>query len=478
MEWNKTKALKQQKRRRTLIVLAALAVVLLVAGLAVRGWIRMPDVPDPSAPLPLPGQSESESGKKPAGERKEGVYTFLVAGKDVASGSTDTMLLLTYDTKAKTIVGLNLPRDTMMNVTTNSKRLNAVFTYNKGTDKATQVEKGMTALKSAVCDLTGIVPDFYVLVEWEAIGELVDAIGGVEFEVPFDMDYDDPYQDPPLHIHQKAGKRTLNGDDAMQVIRWRKNNDGSGGEGGDIARLGIQQDFLKSVVKQCLKPATLLKLSSLVEIFKNNVETDLTVGNILAFAEHAIGMDPTTGVQFHTAPLADSFKYNKAALVTLDPEGVLAIINEKMNPYHGDITVDELEMVIRKADGTFTVTSGTIAENINQFANKSEKPKPEPAPEPEPVPEEPVEGETPAEGEEPIEGEAPVEGEPPAEGEAPGEPPVEGEIPAEPEVPSEEETPAVEPEPTPEPEPAPEVSEQPEIPAEPAPEEAPEQPAA
>ena len=163
MEWNKTQALKQQKRRRTLIVLAALAVVLLVAGLAVRAWIRMPDVPDPSLPTPLPGQSESESGKKPVGERKEGVYTFLVAGKDVASGSTDTMLLLTYDTKAKTITGLNLPRDTMMNVTTNSKRLNAVFTYNKGTDKATQVEKGMTALKSAVADLTGILPDFYVL---------------------------------------------------------------------------------------------------------------------------------------------------------------------------------------------------------------------------------------------------------------------------------------------------------------------------
>ena len=178
----------------------------------------------------------------------------------------------------------------------------------------------MGALKEAVADLTGIMPDFYVLVEWEAIGELVDAVGGVDFEVPFDMDYDDPYQDPPLHIHQKAGLRTLTGDDAMQVIRWRKNNDGGGG-GGDIARLSIQQDFLKAVVKKCLQPAIVLKFSSLVHIFKENVETDLTVGNILAFAEQAIGMDPATGVKFMTAPLADSFKYNKAALVTLDVDG-------------------------------------------------------------------------------------------------------------------------------------------------------------
>ena len=440
--------LKQRKRRRTLIVLGVLAVLLLVAGLAVRGWIRMPDVPEPSIPVPLPGQTEIETPQKPASARKEGVYTFLVAGKDVASGSTDTMLLLTYDIKAKTITGLNLPRDTMMNVTTASKRLNAVFTYNKGNDKNTQVMRGMAALKNAVADLTGIFPDFYILVEWEAIGELVDAIGGVEFTVPFDMDYDDPYQDPPLHIHQKAGTRTLNGDDAMQVIRWRKNNTGGGG-GGDIARLGIQQDFLKAVVMQCLKPATLLKLSSLVEIFKNNVETDLTVGNILAFAEQAIGMDPATGVAFYTAPLKDSFYYNKAALVTLDPEGTLEIVNSFLNPYTEDITVEELEMIVRKADGTFTVTGGTIAENINQYANppKAEPaPAPEPIPEPEPVPEpeqpaeeaidEPeesgLEGVEPAEVPEEMQEPETSEEEPvPQEPELPADPPAESEPPVE-----------------------------------------------
>ena len=458
MEWNKTQVLKQQKRRRVLIALAVLAVVLLGCGLAVRSWIRMPEVPEPDLPLPLPGQSETQQSAKPTGTRKEGVYTFLVAGKDVASGSTDTMLLLTYDTKAKTITGLNLPRDTMMNVSTSGKRLNAVFAYNRGTDKSTQVLRGMTALKHAVADLTGILPDFYVLVEWEAIGELVDAIGGVEFEVPFDMDYDDPYQDPPLHIHQQAGTRTLSGDDAMQVIRWRKNNDGSGGSGGDIARLGIQQDFLKAVVKQCLKPAILLKLSSLVEIFKNNVETDLTVGNILAFAEHAVGMDPSTGVEFHTAPLKDSFYYNRAALITLDPEGVLEIVNTKMNPYHEDITVDELEMIVRKADGTFTVTGGTIEPDINAAVTPA-APKPEPKPEPVPEPEQPEEEEIPAEGEQ--EGEAEVT-----------DPEQDVDTPEEPE-PEPEEIPQ---------EPVPEAPEQPdeqiEIPAEQFPEDIPEEPAA
>ena len=429
MEMNKTSV--QQRGRKRLLLIGVLVVLAVVLGIAaaVRSWIRIPELPVPPVDQPVQGGQTQVPDGKPAGDRKPGVYTFLVAGKDVASNSTDTMLLLTYDTNAKTVTGLNLPRDTMMNVTTASKRLNAVYVYNRGKDKATYTEKGMAALKAAVQDLTGVMPDFYVMVEWEAIGELVDAVGGVEFEVPFDMDYDDPYQDPPLHIHQKAGLRTLSGDDAMQVIRWRKNNDGSGGEGGDIARLGIQQNFLKAVVKKCLQPAIVLKFTSLVEIFKNNVETDLTVGNILAFAEQAIGMNPESGVSFTTAPLADSFKYNKAALVTLDPQGMLDIVNGGINPYTEDIALEDLEIVVRKSDGYFTVTSGKIAENINDFAKQP--PKPEPKPEPEPVPEpEPA-----PEPEEPTEGELPEEGENP-EPERPGD--VSGEI-VEPEQPDPEE---------------------------------------
>lgn len=434
MEINKTSVQQRGRKRLFLIgVLVVLAVALGIAA-AVRSWIRIPELPVPPVDQPAQGGQSQTPDSKPVGDRKPGVYTFLVAGKDVASNSTDTMLLLTYDTNAKTVTGLNLPRDTMMNVTTASKRLNAVYVYNRGKDKATYTEKGMAALKAAVQDLTGVMPDFYVMVEWEAIGELVDAVGGVEFEVPFDMDYDDPYQDPPLHIHQKAGLRTLSGDDAMQVIRWRKNNDGSGGEGGDIARLGIQQNFLKAVVKKCLQPAIVLKFTSLVEIFKNNVETDLTVGNILAFAEQAIGMNPESGVSFMTAPLADSFKYNKAALVTLDPQGLLDIVNGGINPYTEDIVLEDLEIVVRKSDGYFTVTSGEIAENINDFAKlpsePKPEPKPEPAPEPAPEPEEPTEGELP-EGEEPVpEQPGDVSGEL-AEPEQPGEEQPEPDVPGE-----------------------------------------------
>ncbi len=384
----------QKIRRRVLLVLLVLVGCIGVGAVALSAWIRVPSIPGPHPDGSGSAENLGESGTAQANPeqmngagseyfeeaetpnislsgRREGVYTFLVAGRDVASGSTDVMLLLNYDTKGKTVSGLSLPRDTMMDVGTASKRLNAVFNNNKGKDEKTQTEKGMAALKESVRDLTGILPDYYVYVQWEAIGELVDAIGGVEFKVPFNMDYDDPYQD--LHIHQKAGLRKLTGEDAMQVVRWRKNSDGTNSGGGDITRISIQQDFLKAVAKKCLTPTLFFKLPDLVEIFKENVETDLTVGNILALAQKAYGMNPDTSISFETAPIGALVMYNGASMVTLDPDGMLEIVNEKINPYLRDVEKSDLHMLIRSGKG-YTVTSGKINKSIVGGRNSSVTP--------------------------------------------------------------------------------------------------------
>ena len=393
--WVEQMTTGQRLRYRLLQIMVILSILVIGAYFALSTWMKVPEVPgkvesgviDIQQPSPeKPGEIKSE--------RKEGVYTFLLAGKDVASGATDTMLLLSYDINEKTIRGMNLPRDTMVNVSTSAKRLNTVYAFNRtGKTPQEKTANGMNALKEEVGRLTGVTPDFYVLVEWDAIGRLVDALGGVEFEVPFDMDYDDPYQN--LHIHQKAGLRLLSGDDAMQVIRHRKNNDGSHSNG-DIGRMEVQQDFLKAVVKKCLQPAIFLKISSLVEIFKENVETDLTVGNLLAFAEKAMGMDPETGIEFFTAPVAEYFMYNKAAMLTLDPQAMLDVVNEKLNPYGEDVTMEDLEILIYHSNHTFTVTNGELKDSslgvaytppVSSVPEKEQESEPEPEPEPESDPE-------------------------------------------------------------------------------------------
>ena len=389
----------ERVRYRILQTATVISAMIVAAYLILQAWIRVPDVPIPTPGIVQPDSSQTGTGPEQNYElpdivqsgRKEGVYTFLVAGKDVSSGGTDTMLLLTYDTAAKTVRGVNLPRDTMINIASNSKRLNAVYSRNRGSSSLPEKERvanGMAALKQEVARITGIMPDFYILVEWEAIGELVDALGGVYFDVPFLMEYDDPYQDPPLHIYQEAGYRLLNGEDAMEVIRFRKSNDRDISLG-DTGRLKIQQDFLKAVAKTCLQPSAFLKVPELAKIFLENVTTDLTVGNILAFAQLALGMDPDTGVSFQTLPLARSFLYKSAALVTLDADKILSIVNDGMNPYLRDITKNDLQLVYQKSDGSFGVTNAQLADPEMGKVPVVAAPEPEQPAEPEPEPEQP-----------------------------------------------------------------------------------------
>ena len=378
---------------RLYLALVVAAILIIALYLFLRSWLRLPEVPDlPGANINTPGDTSQTQPGQPgdisfAGAelpdvaksgRKEGYYTFLLCGKDVVSNSTDTMILITYDTKGKSIHAISLLRDTMINTSATGggqKRLNTVYTRNRGSSKLSEQERtesGMTALKQEVSRLTGVYPDFYVLVEWEAIGNLVDAVGGVYFDVPYEMDYDDPTPGQDLHIHQKKGYRLLDGQDAMEVIRFRKNNSGSISLG-DVGRTQIQRDFLTAVLKKCLTPEILLKLPSLVQIFTENVETDLTVGNILAFAQLAIGMDAENNVTFSSMPYY-GVMYKGASLVCVQQSEMLELLNSGINPYQDEIKASDLQLMYKKSGGGFGVTNGTLADPA-----AANRPAPKPA---------------------------------------------------------------------------------------------------
>lgn len=404
-------------------VLVVLSVFIIGVTLFLQSWIKLPEVPDLPGTNARPGPNTSQSGEPGPDDvsfegaelpevaksgRKPGYYTFLLCGKDVVSNSTDTMILITYDTKGKRISAISLLRDTMTNSSGKQgaqKRLNVVFTRNRGDRSLSEKERtenGMAALKKEVSKLTGIYPDFYVLVEWEAIGRLVDAVDGVEFEVPFDMDYDDPTPGQDLHIHQKAGLRLLDGQDAMEVIRFRKNNTGTISLG-DVGRTQIQRDFLTAVLKKCLTPEILLKLPTLVQIFTENVDTDLTVGNILAFAQLAIGMDTENGVKFAAMPYY-GVMYNGASLVCAQQDELLELLNDGINPYLDDIQASDLQLMYQKSGGGFGVTNASL---VDPAVAQVYVPKPKPE-----EPDEPDSSEEPGDtsGEENPDASAPPDG--------------------------------------------------------------------
>ena len=261
-------------------------------------------------------------------ERKKYCYTILLSGVDNDAGGSDTNMLMRFDAENNAIDIVSLPRDSLMS---NGHKLNYAYN-NGGTDK----------LRSEIEDLLGVPVDFYVSVNLKGFVALIDQIGGVEFDVPCDMDYDDPYQD--LHIHFKAGLQKLNGQQAMEVVRFRHNNDNTGyGGRQDLGRIETQQAFLKAVAQKLMK---IENLPAMAETFLKYVKTDLTLGNLVWLANQALSMGGTDAISFATLPGDGAGWYNGKSFYTLYPEQVLEMTNSMLNPYATDITADEQNILV------------------------------------------------------------------------------------------------------------------------------------
>ena len=295
---------------------------------------------------------------KADGERKSrDFYTVLILGRDTGGGgNTDTMLLASYDVTNQKAAVMSIPRDTMVNVSWDVKKINSVYNMNGGG------EKGIQALYKEIAQLVGFEPDYQVIVEWEAVGRIVDAIGGVYFDVPYNMNYHDPYQD--LVIEQAKGYRLLDGDDAMQVIRWRKNDDGSGV--GDDGRMRIQQDFLKAMIKQLMQPSNVLNIGTLSRVFQESVETDLSFQEILWFGQQAVsGGLGVENVEFFTMPWYGAGAWSRSyhqnlSYVIPKANDLLDLVNSKLSPFVETFTLGDLDLMSVNSDGSLRSTTGYV----------------------------------------------------------------------------------------------------------------------
>jgi len=199
-------------------------------------------------------------------ESPEG-YHALVNSLD---GLADTMLLLRFDPDTQQLVVLSIPRDTRTRIA------------GHGVDKinAANTQGGAALTASTVSRLLGDVAiDRYVRVNVQGVEELVDALGGVTVYVPKDMKYRDDSQH--FYVDLKAGEQHLNGDQALQFLRFRY------GEFGDIGRVRRQQLFMQAMLKQALKPSTVLRLPQLLSVVQENLDTNLSNEELLALANFA-----------------------------------------------------------------------------------------------------------------------------------------------------------------------------------------------
>lgn len=328
---------RQRKQPHTLQVFLIIVLVLLTVCVLVKAFfLKAPE--QKAAELPAQSAaSDTDSQQSPEEqaaqealrshlERKGGFYTILLSGLDDDNGGSDTNILMAVDTVNGYVYGASIPRDSKAIIGGKARKIN--YAYNKG---------GTKLLADTISEQLGIPVDYTVSVDLKGFTALVDAIGGVDFEVPINMDYDDPIQG--LSIHFKKGMQHLSGADALRVVRFRHNNDGTGYGSEDLGRMQTQQKFLKAVAKKMFSFENLISNPrKYAEIFGQYVDTDLSVTDLAWFGMQVLGMG-VDKIDFSTLP-----NEWKSPYIYLDPDETLALVNTYLNPYVEDRTADDLNI--------------------------------------------------------------------------------------------------------------------------------------
>lgn len=297
-------------------------------------------------PLPAdPGETPAAGTPTPAptpasSEEPGGIYTLLLVGNDDGNGNTDTILLAKLDTGAHSLHVVSIPRDTLINADWEVRKVNAVYWGER-----LRGGSGIEALRRHIRMLTGFEPDNYAVLDLADLIRAVDLLGGVDFDVPFAMHYDDPSQN--LHIHLEAGQQHLSGEQVMGLLRYR-----SGYPTGDLGRIEMQQGFLRACLAQYAALGSVPNLMKAAEYLAGAVDTDLTAANMAWYLRQALrcGDDLT----FETLPTepATVHKYSYAVVRLGD---WLAMLNDSLNPTEREITAADLDLVYRGSGG-FTAT--------------------------------------------------------------------------------------------------------------------------
>ena len=321
---------------RLVVVLSAMIVV---GYGAVKFAIRPPEVPsapDQSTAVPdvsadtSSGSDVSVPADPSALVRREGVYNILLAGTDRDGFRTDTMMVFSYDVPNQKVGVVSVPRDTIVD---RGSGKNPKLVYGTG---------GVERRMKEISEILGVPVDHYIKVNLKGFIALVDYMGGVDFDVPCNMSYDDPYQN--LSIHFKKGMQHLNGQQAMEVARFRKNNDGSGYT--DVGRTQAQQDILVALAKKALAWNSLTKLNGFVDIFNKYVDTDLSTTEMLYFASQAIHIDPSSDVETCTLQGNGEAHYRGFSYCyALDPTSTLEAVNRLVNPYTRELTLEDMNLL-------------------------------------------------------------------------------------------------------------------------------------
>lgn len=245
-------------------------------------------------------------------QKSNGIFTppirtnILLTCVDESETRTDFMVIISFISTTNQINIISIPRDTYVNF--KGEDLKELRSINKGAPshmKATEIhawtkDEGINMLQKYLEKELGIKIDYYAKMNFKGFRNIIDTVGGIEFNVPRRMYYSDPTQD--LYINLKPGLQTLDGNKSEQLLRFRKNNDTTGYARGDLERIEVQQDFIKEFFKQVLNKDTIM--NNLGEIALNivkYVDTNFNITDLPKYLE-SIAKININNIQIVTLP--------------------------------------------------------------------------------------------------------------------------------------------------------------------------------
>ena len=203
-----------------------------------------------------------------------------------------------------------------------------------------------------------------MIVRTEALIELVDAIGPIEYNVPIDMNYNDPTQD--LHIQFKKGLQEIDGEEAEELLRFRKNDDGTSfppeyGDN-DIGRMRNQREFITAVIDQTVTAGNITKLGQILDIASRNLITNVDFNAIKDYLPYAVEFS-TENLQTASLPgtTPDLTTTNNVSIFVVDKEETEELINSLFYPEK--LESEENESSTSQSNTTSNTTNSTTQSN-------------------------------------------------------------------------------------------------------------------
>jgi LCP family protein required for cell wall assembly len=309
-----TKIKKKKSTRHIVLIVVSSFLAIVIAGVcSFTGYMYLKaDAVIDKIAAPK-SESKPESGLEtepvteednPSEVKKANAFTFVLAGVDNREGSggtmnTDVLMFgsLNMDTKLSTLV--SIPRDVQLKpAELEARKINYYYAHYYAQDKDTAISN----TKHFFSELLDLPLDHMIVIDFEGLREIVDALGGLDIDVDMDMRYVDTADG--TNINLKKGQQHLNGKQALDFVRYRKSNMGTD-QSSDIARNERQQQVLSGMLNEMTSLGGITQWGNILDIIGDHVKTDIPTDQLRNWILHFRDMKPQ---QVRTMPLTSRWE--------------------------------------------------------------------------------------------------------------------------------------------------------------------------